>query len=277
MKPKAMPSVIENANGIVTSVRNDATAAGGSARSIRATLRIMKLPTMMRAGATIGWSVASPTGTPWPAMRASGAQKRATRKSPAVTTLASPVRAPACTPAALSTRKPACSATPTSVPTVSKRPRKKRTKTTCTRSGHSAAPRSRHAKVGASDGGGARMPWKRTKPARPAASPVARVPITIAPGARRASSAAVRSVPPIATRVGGAARRPRPMIVPGTGRTIPAHSKPTSAISRPIPAAIACFSESGMASIRRSRRPTSERTRKAMPARQLVPSATCQP
>jgi hypothetical protein len=37
-----------------SSVRNDAKATGGSLRSMRATLRIMKLPTMISAGATIG-------------------------------------------------------------------------------------------------------------------------------------------------------------------------------------------------------------------------------
>ena len=103
MNPNAIPSLIENVNGIVTTVRNDATATGGSSSSRRVTARSMKLPTVISAGATTGWSVAPPTGTAAPAMPASGAKKSAVRRSAAVTRLASPVRAPSATPAALST------------------------------------------------------------------------------------------------------------------------------------------------------------------------------
>ena len=172
-------------------------------------------------------------------------------------------------------RKPACSATPTSVPTVSKSPRKKSTNTAGRRRGASAAPRSRRANVGASDGGAARRPWYGTRPSATAAPPVASVPARIAPRYRRARSTPTSSVPPIATSTAGWCRSPSRTSVPGAARTTPAHSRPTSARRRPIPAAMACFSDAGIASISRSRSPTSERTRKRTPAMQFAPSATC--
>ena len=143
----------------------------------------------MRAGATTGWSTAPLTSTPAPAMRARGREERR-HESAAVTRLASPVRALGDARSALhvgghrrgaehraddgaegvgrhrlprarqapTAEEARLPATPTSVPTVSKRPRKKRTNTAGGSRGASARGRSSRAKVGPSDGGAATRP-----------------------------------------------------------------------------------------------------------------------
>ena len=54
----------------------------------------------------------------------------------------------------------------------------------------------------------------------------------------------------------------------------PAHSSPIVAISSPMPAAMACFSDAGIAVIRRSRSPMPAVMTNRIPAMATPPSAT---
>ena len=54
----------------------------------------------------------------------------------------------------------------------------------------------------------------------------------------------------------------------------PAHCSPIIAISRPIPVAIACFREWGVAVLNRSRRPNPAVAMNRSPATATLPSAT---
>ena len=56
---------------------------------------------------------------------------------------------------------------------------------------------------------------------------------------------------------------------------MPPHSRPMSATSRPMPTAIACLSDSGIAGMSRSRRPTPAVRMKISPATATAPSAIC--
>ena len=95
-----------------------------------------------------------------------------------------------------------------------------------------------------------------------------------APGTRRAISTAVSARAGARRRVGGECRSPSVTSVPGDATMSPAHSSPIVAISRPMPAAIACLSDAGIAVISRSRRPMPAVRTKSMPAMATPPSAT---
>ena len=62
--------------------------------------------------------------------------------------------------------------------------------------------------------------------------------------------------------------------VPGDATMSPAHCRPTAAINSPMPAAIACFNDVGIAVISRSRSPMPAVTMNTMPATATAPSAT---
>ena len=95
-----MPSVTLKANGIITSVRNAGTASVKSSHSMVAIPLIMRLPTMIKAGAIAGFNPASPTGAP--TILTSGSKKSAPNISSPVTMVVSPVRPPAAMPDELS-------------------------------------------------------------------------------------------------------------------------------------------------------------------------------
>ena len=81
-----------NVSGIVIMVRNAGMAISGSCHSISLTTAIIRLPTMISAGAVAAAGIA-PT---------SGATNSAARNSTPVTIAVTPLRPPAATPAALS-------------------------------------------------------------------------------------------------------------------------------------------------------------------------------
>ena len=80
--------------------------------------------------------------------------------------------------------------------------------------------------------------------------------------------------PASATKTGGARRSLRVTRVPGDATMTPAHCSPIIAISRPMPAAIACFSEAGMVVISFSRRPNPAVAVNRSPDTATPPSAT---
>ena len=101
-----------------------------------------------------------------------------------------------------------------------------------------------------------------------------RIPSSSAPVTRRAISTAIVNSPKIARSVGGDFNAPSVTSVPGDATTMPLHSRPMSAMSNPMPTAMACFSESGMATMSRSRRPMLAVRMKISPAMATPPSAT---
>jgi hypothetical protein len=96
-----------------------------------------------------------------------------------------------------------------------------------------------------------------------------------APGTRRAISIAVSVNANSARRTGRLCRSPSVTSVPGDATISPAHCRPIAAINRPMPAAIACLSDAGMAVISRSRSPMPAVRMKTRPAIATPPSAIC--
>jgi hypothetical protein len=102
------------------------------------------------------------------------------------------------------------------------------------------------------------------------------MPHSSAPGAPLAISTAVSVSTAIASRTGRLCRSPSVTSVPGAPTINPAHSRPIVAMRSPIPAAIACFIDRGIAVISRSRRPMPAVRTKIRPATATPPSATRQ-
>ena len=93
VKPNASPLAMLNVSGIVIIVRNAGTATSGSSHcDLAHQLAIIRLPTMISAGAVAAAGIAPTTG----------ATNSATTNSSPVTIAVTPVRPPAATPAALS-------------------------------------------------------------------------------------------------------------------------------------------------------------------------------
>ncbi len=99
------------------------------------------------------------------------------------------------------------------------------------------------------------------------------MPQSSAPGTRRAISTAVSASAATASSTGRLCRSPSVTSVPGAATTRPAHCSPIIAISRPMPPAIACLMGSGIAVIRRSRRPIPAVRMNTRPATATPPSA----
>ena len=78
----------------------------------------------------------------------------------------------------------------------------------------------------------------------------------------------------IASRTGWLCRSPSVTSVPGAATINPAHCRPTIAINNPMPAAMACLREAGIAVISRSRKPIPAVRMKIAPAMATAPSAT---
>ena len=79
--------------------------------------------------------------------------------------------------------------------------------------------------------------------------------------------------PKIVSSTGGAESRPSVTSVPGESTIRPPHCNPIEATSRPMPTAIACFSDAGITTIRRSRNPTVAVRMNSAPAIATAPSA----
>jgi len=105
---------------------------------------------------------------------------------------------------------------------------------------------------------------------------VSRIPISMAAGTRRASSAEVASKPNTASSVCGSRTLPNVTKVAGCGTIKPALWNPMKAMNRPTPAATAAYNSNGMAATINCRMPTAVRIRKATPETNTAPKAACQ-
>ena len=83
----------------------------------------------------------------------------------------------------------------------------------------------------------------------------------------------ITSSPNSVRSAGGDDRFPSVTSVPGESATSPPHCRPMSATSSPIPTAMACFSEAGMATINRSRNPMAAVRMNSVPAIATAPRA----
>ena len=130
--------------------------------------------------------------------------------------------------------------------------------------------------VGAIDGGAAAIPSNEATPKMRLATVEIRIPIRIAPRTLRAMRVSVTAIPKSESRTGAASRAPRVINVAGSFVMIPLIWSPMKAMNRPIPIAMAFWSECGRAFMMASRTPTNERMKNSIPAMKTIPNASCQ-
>ena len=126
------------------------------------------------------------------------------------------------------------------------------------------------------DGGSETMPLNVLRPRNAPAIAAARMPIRIAPGTRRVSSAAIRMNPSTANTTAGDLKSPSVTSVAGCALTMPALCRPMMARNRPMPAAIDSFRLLGMELITHSRMGVRLTIKNRMPDRNTAPSAVSQ-
>ncbi len=107
-------------------------------------------------------------------------------------------------------------------------------------------------------------------------NPVPSMAMMMAPGTVRRSSATMTINPAAASRVAGLFRSPRVTRVSGLAAMIPASFSAMMPRNSPIPAEIAIFCDSGMASTIQERMRVRLRIRNSTPDRNTAPSATSQ-
>ncbi|MNN65201.1 hypothetical protein D3C81_1806830 [compost metagenome] len=147
---------------------------------------------------------------------------------------------------------------------------------TLTRPTSSAPAMSNCRKVGASDGGMDTMPANGVTPIAIDAMVTARMPISTAPRTFNDSRPTIRKKPRVARIGAGCLRSPRPTRVAGLSTTIPALCSAISARNKPIPAAMAERSGSGMLFTIHSRIRKIDNRKNITADRNTAPSATCQ-
>ncbi|MCY1440365.1 hypothetical protein D9M71_566370 [compost metagenome] len=171
---------------------------------------------------------------------------------------------------------PARFATPIRVPELSNRSTNRKAKITLIRPISRAPLISSCRKVGAREGGIDIMPPKAVTPSRIETTVTARMPISTAPRTFMDSRATIRKKPKVARIGAGCERSPRPTRVAWLSTTMPALCRAISARNRPIPAAIAERSGSGMLLTIHSRMRKIDSRKKHTAEMNTAPRATCQ-
>ena len=172
--------------------------------------------------------------------------------------------------------RPARVATPTNVPAVSKTSTRSIVRITVSIDRLSALAMSSLNSTGAGDGGSAATPWNGAPPNTQPATAMPSMPMTTAPATLRAARPTMAMNPAKVAAGPNETKSPKDTRVASSSTMMPALRRPTSAMNKPMPAAMPSFRLRGIASTSHWRTGSTLKTTNSTPERNTAPKAVCQ-